>query len=66
MITLYDIELVPVLLLEPFKFATESRSRPSGSCRELLEGWHRYWADCLADSGLTGLNPQQRGSASTP
>lgn len=66
MIVLEDIELVPVLLLEPFKFATENRSRPSGRCGDLPEDWHRYWSDCLGDSGLTGLNPLQRGSWHVP
>ena len=54
---LKDIELVPVIELEPWTFSTRERSSPSGSGREMPQAWHRYWLDSLADSGVVGLTP---------
>ncbi len=59
---LRDIRLVPVLELEPWGFAAQERRRPSGSLLETPEWWGRFWHDCLADSGITGLSPLYPGS----
>jgi hypothetical protein len=62
LVVLHDIELVPVLELEPMKFATTEHPLPSGTGAGMPEAWHRYWLDSLADSGITGLEPLQPGS----
>jgi hypothetical protein len=59
---LRDIRLVPVLELEPWRFSTGERPRPSGSVLETPEGWGRYWHDCLADAGIIGPSPLYPGS----
>ena len=61
-ITLADVELVPVLELEPFRFATTEHAQPTGNGREEPEAWSQYWRDCLADSGIRGLEPLRSGS----
>jgi hypothetical protein len=58
---LREFQLIPVLELEPWRFSTGERPRPSGSIFETREGWARYWLDCLADSGVTGLIPLYPG-----
>src|SRR5438128_2733639 len=63
---LRDIELVPVLELEPWKFATQERNSPNSSRREVPGEWHRYWLDCLADAGIADLEPLQAGSMHVP
>jgi hypothetical protein len=63
---LEDIELVPVLKFEPFRFAAEGRSSPSGIYEDMPEEWYRYWLESLADSGITGLMPIYRGSWHVP
>jgi hypothetical protein len=63
------IELVPVVELEPYRFATQERSLPSGTTgtdKEGLDQWHCYWRDSLADSGVTGLRPIRAGSWHVP
>jgi hypothetical protein len=57
LIILPDVELVPVLELEPMKFATGEHPLPVGTGPDMPEAWHHYWLDCLADSGITGLDP---------
>jgi len=59
---LQDIDLVPAIELEPWKFATQERPLPTSSSRDLPGDWHRYWLDCLADSGITDLEPLRAGS----
>ena len=61
-----DIELIPVLKCEPFLFAAEARSAPSGIFADMPEEWYRYWVRSLADSGITGLLPIYRGSWHVP
>jgi hypothetical protein len=63
---LREIRLIPVLELEPWVFSTVERPRPSGSVLETPEGWARYWLDCLADSGITGLTPLRPASWHVP
>lgn len=63
---LREVELIPVLELEPWVFSTVERPRPSGSVLETPEGWARYWLDCLADSGITGLSPLRPASWHVP
>ena len=65
-VVLEDIELIPVLKFEPFRFATEGRSSPSGAYEDMREEWHRYWLESLADSRITGLMPIERGSWHVP
>lgn len=63
---LRDVRLVPVVELEPREFSAQEHPRPSGSVLETSEGWGRYWQDCLADSGITGLSPLYPGSWHVP
>jgi hypothetical protein len=65
-VVLDDIELIPVLKLEPFSFAAEGRSSPPGIYDDMPEEWYRYWLESLADSGITGLMPIYRGSWHVP
>jgi hypothetical protein len=65
-VVLEDIELIPVLKLEPFRFAAEDRSSPFRIYEEMPEEWYRYWLESLADSGITGLMPVERGSWHVP
>jgi hypothetical protein len=65
-VVLEGIELVPVLKLEPFRFAAGDRSAPSGIYEDMPEEWYRYWVQSLADSGITGLMPVERGSWHVP
>jgi hypothetical protein len=65
-VVLEEIELIPVLKFEPFRFAAESRRSPSGIYEDMPEEWFRYWLESLADSGITGLMPIERGSWHVP
>lgn len=65
-VALEDVELIPVLELEPSKFGADGRSGPSGSYTQMPEAWHRYWSDALADAEITGLMPIQMGSWHVP
>ena len=65
-VVLEDIELIPVLKFEPFRFATEGRSSPSGVYEDMREEWYRYWLESLANLGITGLMPIERGSWHVP
>lgn len=62
LILLRDLQLIPVLELEPWQFSIHERPLPSGSAIEMPEAWGRYWHACLADSGITGLIPLYPGS----
>jgi len=66
LVVLEHIELVPVLELEPFKFATQSRSSPTRTGPGAPEEWHRYWMDSLADSHLGRLRALRRGGWHVP
>ena len=44
-VVLEDIELIPVLKFEPFRFAAEGRSSPSGFYEDMREEWYRYWLE---------------------
>src|SRR5262249_28629379 len=65
-VVLDDVELIPVLKFEPFRFAAQTRTSPSGIFEDMPEEWYRYWLESLADSGITGLMPIYRGSWHVP
>jgi len=65
-VALQDIELIPVLKFEPFRFAAACRSSPPGIYEDMPKEWYRYWLESLADSGITGLMPIERGSWHVP
>jgi hypothetical protein len=65
-VVLQDIELIPVLRLEPSQFAAQGRSSPSGVYEDMPEEWHRYWVESLADARISGLTPVERGSWHVP
>lgn len=65
-VVLEDIELIPVVELEPSVFAANDRSLPSSMYEDMPEEWYRYWLESLADSGIAGLMPVQRGSWHVP
>src|SRR5262245_44767678 len=58
--------LVPVVELEPAKFATHEHPLPAGTGPDMPEEWHRYWLDSLADSGVLGLSPLHPASWLVP
>ncbi|HET6247077.1 MAG TPA: hypothetical protein VFE47_05200 [Tepidisphaeraceae bacterium] len=47
-----NIELVPVLTLEPSTFSKPERRMPDDPA-----AWQQHWLDSLADSGIEGLKP---------
>ena len=65
-VELENVELIPVLKFEPFRFAVEGRSSPSGYYENMPEEWYRYWLESLADSGVTELMPVEKGSWHVP
>jgi hypothetical protein len=66
LVVLHDVRLVPVLELEPGRFATRERPLPSGSFREVPQEWDCYWRNALADSGIVGLTALRPGSWHVP
>ena len=65
-VVLEGIELIPVVNLEPFRFAAGDRLAPSGIYEDMPEQWYRYWLHSLADSGIRDLMPIERGSWHVP
>lgn len=65
-VAITGIELVPVLELQPYDFATQPRESPTGAISEVPDEWFRYWSDSLADSGITELRPLCPGSWHVP
>jgi hypothetical protein len=65
-VVLENLELIPVLKLEPVRFAAGDRSAPSRIYEHVPEEWYHYWLESLADSGITGLMPIERGSWHVP
>jgi hypothetical protein len=63
---LEQVELLPVLELEPWTFATQEHPSPPGHGPEFAEQWQHFWADSLADSGLKGLRPIRPSSWLVP
>lgn len=61
-IELRGIKLTPVIELEPGTFSTLLRSSPLGTVKEMTAEWEQYWRACLADSGISGINPIFPGS----
>ncbi|QDU00401.1 hypothetical protein V6x_00740 [Gimesia chilikensis] len=60
LIEINGIKLTPVIEFFPTDFSRKDRKMPDGgaACAE----WEPYWKSCLADSGVKGLNPIERGS----
>lgn len=48
--------LFPVLEFDPFEYRSD-RPSPSQTIDAAPEEWARYWQDCLADAGISGLAP---------
>ena len=65
-VKLEDVELIPVLQCEPFRFAAEDRLPPAGTYKDMPEEWDRYWRKSMADSGIKGLTPIEPGSWHVP
>jgi hypothetical protein len=65
-IVLDGIELIPVLKFEPYNFGVDDRPMPSRPYKDMPEEWYRFWLESLADSGITGLMPVERGSWHVP
>jgi hypothetical protein len=61
-VALESVELIPVVKLEPFRFAAEARPAPPGIYEDMPEDWYRYWLESLTDAGITGLLPIERSS----
>jgi hypothetical protein len=64
--SLNSVELIPVVELEPFAFATSDRKHPSSTGPDEPQEWSQYWYDALADSGVVGLTPLRPGSWHVP
>ncbi|QDV15461.1 hypothetical protein Pan153_00750 [Gimesia panareensis] len=60
LIELNGVQLTPVIEFFPPDFSREDRAMPTGGAAR--EEWEPYWKSCLADSGIEGLNPIERGS----
>lgn len=54
------LELVPVVEVPAWAFS--ERPMPEGPSRDHRDAWARYWLECLADAGVIGLLPIERGS----
>jgi hypothetical protein len=65
-VVLEDIEMIPVVELEPYSFCSDDRLIPARFCQDAPDDWYRYWLDSLADSGITGLTPVHGGSWNVP
>ena len=50
-----EIRLVPVVEMEPWKYAGPDLASSAGL--GIVEDWPQYWMDCLAQSGIVGLEP---------
>ena len=62
-----EVELIPVLELEPGAWKTQERECPtSGGSADFPDEWYQYWVECLADSGLKGIEPIRKGSWLVP
>lgn len=53
------MQLIPVVEFEPFAFQAVERESPTDDDRQ---SWDDYWHNSLADSGITDIDPYQRGS----
>jgi len=53
------MQLSPVVEFEPFAFQAVARESPTDYDRQ---SWDDYWRNSLADSGITDIDPYQRGS----
>jgi len=52
-----EIRLIPVLELEPGRYAKTQYPTPQGSGAEDRAGWTAHWKRSLADAGITDLDP---------
>lgn len=62
LVTLRNVELIPVVELEPGQFSTRTHQLPGGYGQDSPSDWDAYWLASLADSGITGLRPIHPGS----
>ena len=62
LVDLLNVDLVPVVELEPWTFARQQHPRPGESRRDTPAEWDHYWRACLADVGIVGVDPLQCGS----
>lgn len=51
-----DLELLPVLELEPGRYEAREYPTPQVSFAEDPAGWEAHWKRCLTDAGITTLN----------
>lgn len=49
------VHLIPVIEMPPTSYTRIDRFTPSPNSPD--DEWDRYWSDCLADSGIVGLQP---------
>ena len=54
------IELTLVLEIEPYHWS--DRALPQGPSRDHPEAWYTYFHQCMADAGITGIDPIRPGS----
>lgn len=49
------VHLIPVIEMPPMSYMRVDRITPSPNSPD--DEWDQYWSDCLADSGIVGLQP---------
>jgi len=57
-----QIQLIPVIELEPYDFKKDDYESPTLSLKESPEGWENYNLKCYNDSNLIDLSPVRTGS----
>lgn len=62
---LTELAFDPVVELTPWAFSPD-RPTPAGPSAQRPDDWYRYWLLCLADAGVTGLEPIRPGSMFVP
>jgi hypothetical protein len=58
----YPMKLIPVVEFAPTYYQTKHHEMPDCSGQNCFDEWDTYWKNSLADSGIIGLEPYEKGS----
>lgn len=56
------MNLLPVVEFAPMYYQTKHHEMPDYKGQDCGEQWDTYWKNSLADSGIIGLEPYEKGS----
>jgi len=62
LLVLQQVDLVPVLKVEPGRSLPRQGPLPSRPVSAVPNEWHHFWLDSLAAAGMAGLKPLRLGS----